>query len=89
MRTIGRRIGKLENYCATRFGEPKVLRLIVSLPWKPVDLAASKCHRTLCTGNTIMERVDVDGDASEIGKEELEAFVASFPVVPARRTGTR
>jgi hypothetical protein len=36
-----------------------------------------------------MERVDVDGDASEIGKEELEAFVASFPVVPARRTGTR
>jgi hypothetical protein len=39
--------------------------------------------------NSVTELACVNGDASEVGAEELEIFIASFPITPARRSGSR
>ena len=85
-----RRVGWLEERYETQLsGEPKVaLRILISLPWKgPPNLATSSCTRTLNTAGGLIETVKLDGDDAGISEEELEKFIASFPVVafaPAR-----
>ena len=83
MKTIHRRLGRLEGgYAIGYSGWPKPgFRIIVSLPWKgPANLATSRCRRTL-RGGCITEVVNLDGDEAGIGEEELETFIAGFPVV--------
>ena len=37
----------------------------------------------------LMETVDLDGDGSGISEEQLEQFIASFPIDPWPRVGPR
>ena len=81
MRTILRRVGRLEDRHGAAGKPQKSLRLIVALPWKgPANLATSTCRRSLGSG-LLMELVELDGDDASLGEEELEQFVQSFPIV--------
>ena len=82
MNAITRRIGRLEDrYAISSSGKRKaMLRLIVTRSWDgPLDPTWPTCTRWLRAG-FLTEVVELNGDDSEIGDEELEKFVASFPV---------
>lgn len=86
MKAILTRVGRLERQHANNSsGELRVaVRCIISTPWKgPLNLAASSCRRLLNPGGRVNEIVELDGSAEDIGEEELEKFIASFPVTPA------
>jgi len=90
MKPILRRVGRLEDCQAISSGKPKPgVRLIVSLPWKgPANLATSTCLRYLRAG-CITEVVELDGDEAAIREEELEKFIASFPVQASARAESK
>jgi hypothetical protein len=78
-----RRVGRLEDrFAINSSGKPRVgFRLIISLPWKgPLNLATSTCQRTLNPEGAITEIVDLDGDGGRLSEEELERFIAGFPI---------
>jgi hypothetical protein len=81
-----RRVAKVEQAIAPKQQEPT--RVIVSLPWKKLDLAQSTCTRYGCAG-ALTEIVHLDGDKAEISEEELEQFIQSFPITPSRSFGNR
>jgi len=83
MKAIVRRVGRLEDrYAINSSGKVKVaLRILVSLPWKaPANLATSTCTRMLNAAGGVIETVKLDGDEASISEEELEKFIASFPI---------
>ena len=88
MKPIIRRVGRLEDRYALVAGEPKTcLRLIVSLPWKgPANLATSTCTRTNYAGRGVFENVNLDGDESSLSDDDLERFIAGFPIEVVRRS---
>jgi hypothetical protein len=86
MKTILRRVGRLEDrYAAHLSDKPQVaVRLLISYPWKgALNLATSTCQRTLNAGGAVTEIVKLDGRDEDIGEEELEKFIASFPIQSA------
>jgi hypothetical protein len=46
----------------------------------PLNLATSRCTRTLCPNGTLLEVVHLDGIHGNLNDEELDRFVGSFPV---------
>jgi len=86
MKAIVRRVGRLEDrFPINSSGKPKVaLRIFVSLPWKgPANLATSTCTRMLNAAGGIIETVKLDGDEASVSPDELEKFIASFPIQTA------
>jgi hypothetical protein len=86
MKTILRRVGRLEDRVAiTASGRPRVIiRAIINSPWKgPLNLATSTCRRTLNPGGCITEIVELDGNEDRLSQEELEKFIAGFPIESA------
>jgi hypothetical protein len=86
MKTVLRRVGRLEErYAVNSSGKLRVgVRVIVSLPWKgPLSWATSTCRRTLNPGGAVTEIVNLDGTDEGIDEEELEKFIASFPILAA------
>ncbi|MGA2715627.1 MAG: hypothetical protein ABSG41_21215 [Bryobacteraceae bacterium] len=82
MRAILRRVGRLEDrFALDSSGKPRLgVRVIVGLPWKgAANLAKSTCRRLLRAGG-ITDIVELDGDDASISEEELETFIASFPI---------
>ena len=83
MKAIVRRVGRLED----RFqlsGKPKSsLRIIVALAGSEANLATSTCTRYVRDG-LLTEVVQLDGAMGAISDEELETFVARFPIDPGR-----
>jgi len=87
MKTILRRVGILEDRFAINSpGRPRVtVRAIIHSPWKgPLNLATSTCRRTLNPGGGITEIVELDGGEDGLSEEELERFIASFPIEGGR-----
>jgi hypothetical protein len=92
MTAILRRVGKLEErYSVNASGKPRVVvRAIISFPWKgPLNWSASTCQRRLNPGGAVTEIVRLEGDADRISKEELEKFIAGFPIDPLPYAGPR
>jgi hypothetical protein len=92
MKAIVRRVGRLEDRFQTQLsGKPKSsLRIIVTRAGSgAASLATSTCTRRLDNTGGLIETVDLDGDDSEISEEELEQFVASFPIDPRPHAGAR
>ncbi len=87
MKTIFRRIDRLEDrYGARLSDQPRVaVRLLISYPWKgALNLAESTCRRMLTEVGSVIETVTLEGDAAGISKEELDRFVAGFPIIDER-----
>ncbi len=53
------------------------------------NLATSTCARRLNNTIGLIEIADLDGADSEINEEELEQFIASFPIDPWGPAGAR
>ena len=80
MKTILRRVGRLED-CYRTVAPKAALRVVVSSRWKgAVDWNTSTCRRTLHAGHGITEIVDLDGSDEGVGKAELQKFISGFPI---------
>jgi hypothetical protein len=60
------------------------LRVVVSRPGEPADLEQAECHRHILKDGRLWEVVTLDGSAEGISKEDLDRFVAKFPIEPYR-----
>jgi hypothetical protein len=83
MKAILRRVDRLEDQFQTQLsGKPKSsLRIIVARGESgAANLATSTCTRRLNNSGGLIEIVDLDGADSGISEEELENFIASFPI---------
>jgi hypothetical protein len=84
MRTILKRVIRLEDRYETQLSGrcPVGLRFVVTFAGKgPLNLAKSRCRRTLCDG-ALSEMVYLEGPREEISDENLEKFIATFPIEP-------
>ena len=79
MRTLARRLEKLESVLGGPDALPMVTRLIVCDLGRTLNLEKSMCTRTLENG-TLLEFVNLHGDRTQMSEEEFERFVASFPI---------
>ena len=79
MKAIAGRLRRLEQQ---RFGpaarEP--FRVVISTGVWPLNLEASTCTRTLCPNGVVTEVVTLEGRRQDLTDEELEAFIAKFPI---------
>jgi hypothetical protein len=83
MRSIDRRIGKLESRYEVNSRPPKLgLRLIVTRIWDQGAEPTSTCQRYVRDGS-LTEIVRLNGEDSGLSGDELERFIASFPVEAA------
>jgi hypothetical protein len=88
MKAIVRRVGRLEDRFQTQLsGKPKnSLRIIVTRAGSgPASLATSTCTRYVRDGE-LTEVVHLDGERDAISDDELETFVARFPIDPGRES---
>ncbi len=58
----------------------KRLLLVVSGVCGSLNLATSTCTRTLWPSGGLMEVVQLDGSQDNLSNEDLERFIASFPI---------
>jgi hypothetical protein len=92
MKAIVRRVGRLEDRFQTQLsGKPKSsLRIIVTRGESgTANLATLTCTRRLNNTGGLIEIVDLDGDDSGISEEELDQFIASFPIEGAEHARER
>ncbi len=85
MKAIARRVGRLEDRFQTQLsGKPKSnLRIIVARGESgAANLATSTCTRRLNKAGGLIETIDLDGCDAGISEEEMEQFIASFPIDP-------
>jgi hypothetical protein len=86
MKTLVRRLRRIEDQLGPKVQRDFVrnprqrLRIVVARMDRPLNLSTSRCTRTLSTDGFLMEVVRLDGIRTGLGEEELERFVASFPV---------
>ena len=56
------------------------IRLVVSAIARPLNLANSTCRRTLAPNGLMTDFVTLDGSQKGLTDEDLEKFIAGFPV---------
>jgi hypothetical protein len=73
--------GRLRRLEQQRFGpaarEP--FRVVIT-GVSPLNLGASTCTRTLGANGVVTEVVTLEGRRQDLSDEELEAFIAKFPI---------
>ena len=81
MKAVIRRLRRLEQ---ARFeaGRGRT-RVVISGVGMPLNLEKSTCTRTLAANGLLTEIVQLDGRREDLTDEELENFVAEFPIEPA------
>jgi hypothetical protein len=80
MRDLGSRLEKLESSWNAAKKPSQIIRIVVSNYAGSLNLATSKCQRTLSANGLLMEIVNFDGNTDELKEQELEQFVEGFPV---------
>ena len=84
MKSLARRVHRLQRQFAPipdYLQNPRDrFRLVVSGMDHPLNLATSRCTRTLCPNGTLLEVVHLDGIRGNLNDEEVDRFVGSFPV---------
>jgi hypothetical protein len=80
MRTLSRRLEKLESVLGMPDAPRWTARLIVRPMGRPLDLEQSRCTRTLSSDGCLAELVDLNGDDPMPSEEELDRFVERFPI---------
>jgi hypothetical protein len=93
MKTLARRIDKLEDQFGSADRPRRHSRLQVMLLGSKLCLADAKCTRTLCSGGSVMELVEFqkhNEGPDELTNEELDRWVETFPIQrPAEGRGLR
>ena len=99
MRTIARRLRRLEDQLGSSDGQPwRYFRLVVTRADRTPSLVNARCSRRLCPDGVVMEMVDLTNplggiadagsarrgeDGAPLTDAQLEAFVQSFPIAGA------
>lgn len=84
MKTVSRRIARLEQRFAPRTQDPvkRRLQFITSRAAGGVpDLAKCTAKRTLCPGGVLMEAIRLDGSEKLLDEAAFEAWLQSIPVL--------
>jgi hypothetical protein len=81
---LARRVQRLQRQFPPapdyRLNPRERLRVIVAAMDHDLSLTTSTCSRTLCGDGTLLEVVDLDGTRADLSEEELDRFVATFPI---------
>ena len=80
MKAIMRRLRRLEEQVAF---SPEPIRILCCYDHGSTDLAMSKCSRRYLPNGTLMEIVTLWGTGDDLSPEQLEEFIARFPIEPA------
>ena len=81
MRALDRRLRRLEQLQFEPAREP--IRVVISAVGSPLNLEKSTCERTLAANGLLTEFVHLDGRRADLTDEELNRWIASFPMEPA------
>jgi hypothetical protein len=77
--TLARRIERVERLTPDA-QSPAVMRVVISACGRRLNLAGSTCDRMLGANGSITEIVRLDGSRGDITDQELDRFVAGFPL---------
>jgi hypothetical protein len=58
----------------------KRIQVIFHCPELPLSLEKSRCFRNECPDGTILEVLEIDGNAAELSEVQLEEFVLGHPI---------
>ncbi|MEP7353988.1 MAG: hypothetical protein ABI824_12220 [Acidobacteriota bacterium] len=78
IRRIERRLSQLEHQ--TQAAAKASIRVVSRCVVGRANLATSKCWRTRCNNGALIELVQLDGGMEGLSQNELDRFVASFPI---------
>jgi hypothetical protein len=81
--SIRRRLSALERQIRP---DPKPIRVVLCYTGAPANLEEAACHRRFLKNGALMEVVSLNGTGDHISEEDLDRFVAKFPIAP-HRTG--
>jgi hypothetical protein len=80
MRALARRLHKLEELAGVSGMPRQRMRLVILTVGRTRDLARCTCRRTLAPNGLLTEFVDLDGASPEWSDEDIDRFVARFPI---------
>ena len=87
MKIMDRRLRRLEDQIGPA-AQPDVLRhprqhirVVVGALGRALNLAESTCSRTLDASGLLTEMVELNGDGQGLSREEIDRFVARYPVL--------
>ena len=83
MKTIGRRLCRLEDRFGSRAKPRDRFRLVISRIGRGESLENASCSRTIWPNGTLFEMVRLNGNRAGLGAlsdEELDRWVDSFPI---------
>jgi hypothetical protein len=66
----------------------KRIQLIFACPDEPLKLEESRCFRSACPDGTIIEVLELAGNAAELSESELEEFILRHPIIYDRNRNT-
>jgi hypothetical protein len=78
MKAIITRVRRLEQLQSEPGREP--VRVVISGVGSPLNLEKSTCRWTLATNGLLTELVHLDGRRGDLTDEELDRWIASFPM---------
>lgn len=81
MRVLARRLHKLESVLGRPDAPQWGQRLVALAMGRTLNLENCTCTRTLSSDGFLAEVVVLDGDSPELSCEDLDRFVARFPIV--------
>jgi hypothetical protein len=81
MRVLARRLQKLESVLGRPDEPQRGQRLVALAMGRRLNLEKCTCTRTLSSDGFLAEVVYLNGDSPELSQEELDRFVARFPIV--------
>lgn len=58
----------------------KRIQVIVNCPELPLNVETSRCVRNACPDGTILEVLEIDGNAAELTEAQLDEFVLRHPI---------
>ena len=74
------RKSRLKTLERRRLASNERIRVVICTVGRPSNLANSKCRRTLAPNGLLTEIVELDGGRDGLNDEDLEKFIAGFPV---------
>ena len=83
MKTVSKRIARLEEHHQITFNPRKRLSIVVSRVDRTPSLEGATCTRTLCPDGTLMQVIHLDQSRpgrEELTDEELERWIETFPI---------
>jgi hypothetical protein len=91
MRTVARRVLRLENRLQLSGNPRQRFRMVVTRMDRRPSLEGARCQRSLCPDGTLLEMVRLDRSVEgrgELADAELDRWVAGFPVQHCAAAGS-